>query len=223
MSAGCVRLSSQGVFGLLRFVGKILSLSWEIESVHEQSIVFTSDMKWSGGILLHGVWSSCSWLWTCRWRTQVNPQVLAALALRLCCLISVAVGIKRCALWDWVDAVWVSVEMSVAVLFLCVGATVWCVCVNVCDAVWLFVWFFVWLGKMIFPVNYDLNLNDITINSWSWSGTNDSYELACWNDWKAYTVNPNSSTNLKRLSTRQLKSVESLIHLKTFRFSERGV
>lgn len=53
-----------------------------------------------GGILLHGVWSSCSWLWTCRRRTQVNPQVLAALALRLCCLISVAVRIKRCAVWD---------------------------------------------------------------------------------------------------------------------------
>lgn len=74
------------------------------------------------------VWSSCSWLWTCRRHTQGNPQVLAALALRLCCLISVAVRIKRWAVWDWVDVVWVSVEMCVADLVGCVWR---CVCLRV--------------------------------------------------------------------------------------------
>lgn len=134
-----VCLSSWGVFGLLRFVGKILSLSWQIESVHEQSIVFTSDMKWSGGILLDGVWSSCSWLWTCRWRTQVNPQVLAALAFRLCCLISVAVRIKRCAVWDCGIELMLCESVWRCVWQLCfrVWQTQCGVCVNVCDAVWL--------------------------------------------------------------------------------------
>lgn len=65
---------------------------------------------------------------------KVNPQVLAALALCLCCLISVAVRIKRCAAWDC------GIELMLCEsVWRCVWQLWWGVCDDVCACVWCFI------------------------------------------------------------------------------------
>jgi len=126
-------------------------------------------------VLLHGVWSSCPWLWTCRRRTQVNHQVFEALALRLCRLISVAVRIKRCAAWDCGFEL-----MLCESVWRCVWLPWWgvCVCETMCAPL-------CGASQIENNIFFQLNVNLIWVISqhlYSPLWTNDSYELILFNE-----------------------------------------